>query len=240
MTVAPSEINQLHQHDDADVSNYAHHHTLGTSPGQASPGNHNHDGVNSIEISGKSVYTSTWRWTTATSGAPSSGYVGGNTGAWNTITHVRINKTNRDGASVPGGTGIVGSDIYLQDKGDSGKYGRYGITAVVDNGTWLDLTVSHVGSGGTPPANNADTLVSFILSSGGGGGGGGGGAGFRALAYERWRLNSTFSVSNASYVNLGNLALDTDSSNDPDSVINGSATSTDNIFTCTLAGLYAF
>jgi hypothetical protein len=47
------ESNLDHGQDDADSSPRAHHHTLGTSRNQASPGNHIHDGISSPKLGAK-------------------------------------------------------------------------------------------------------------------------------------------------------------------------------------------
>lgn len=47
---SPAEVNDFHLNSDRDSSATAQHHTLGTNPYQASPGNHNHDGKNSARI----------------------------------------------------------------------------------------------------------------------------------------------------------------------------------------------
>lgn len=44
------EVNFFHLNSDKDAGPTALHHTLGLGPGQASPGNHNHDGRNSLKI----------------------------------------------------------------------------------------------------------------------------------------------------------------------------------------------
>jgi hypothetical protein len=50
-TPNPSEeVNFFHLNSDKDAGPTALHHTLGLGPGQASPGNHNHDGRNSLKI----------------------------------------------------------------------------------------------------------------------------------------------------------------------------------------------
>lgn len=41
------EVDNFHTNSDVDLRAEAQHHTLGSSPTQASPGNHNHDGGNS-------------------------------------------------------------------------------------------------------------------------------------------------------------------------------------------------
>lgn len=44
------EVNDFHDNDDVDGSPQSHHHSLGPNKGQASPGNHTHDGGSSQEI----------------------------------------------------------------------------------------------------------------------------------------------------------------------------------------------
>lgn len=43
-TGSGADVNRLHDYDDVDNSLLSHHHTLGSLPGQASPGDHIHDG----------------------------------------------------------------------------------------------------------------------------------------------------------------------------------------------------
>jgi hypothetical protein len=47
---SPQLVAKLHQRDDTDASKNAHHHSLGPSANQASPGNHNHDGTSSTQL----------------------------------------------------------------------------------------------------------------------------------------------------------------------------------------------
>lgn len=51
--LSPGEVNKLHARDDVDVSFRSHHHTLGIKSGQAAPGDHIHNGVNSKRIGAK-------------------------------------------------------------------------------------------------------------------------------------------------------------------------------------------
>jgi hypothetical protein len=44
------EVNALHINSDKDSSTQAQHHTLGIKPTQASPGNHSHNGKDSVRI----------------------------------------------------------------------------------------------------------------------------------------------------------------------------------------------
>lgn len=48
--LGPSEINQLHSRDDKDISDEAHHHSLGYGHNQSSPGDHTHDGSRSRKL----------------------------------------------------------------------------------------------------------------------------------------------------------------------------------------------
>lgn len=48
--LSSEEVNALHTNSDKDSSAGAQHHTLGTKPTQASPGNHTHNGVDSPRI----------------------------------------------------------------------------------------------------------------------------------------------------------------------------------------------
>lgn len=47
---APKVVSEFHTNDDVDSSSEAHHHTLGPNANQASPGYHNHDGSNSVQL----------------------------------------------------------------------------------------------------------------------------------------------------------------------------------------------
>ena len=44
------EVEDFHTNSDVDLRAEALHHTLGSNPSQASPGDHNHDGSNSALI----------------------------------------------------------------------------------------------------------------------------------------------------------------------------------------------
>lgn len=69
ITNDPKSVDQGHSNSDVDSSKFAQHHTLGYTPGQASPGNHVHDGSQSKQISAGDLlelsvsavsYTPTW------------------------------------------------------------------------------------------------------------------------------------------------------------------------------------
>lgn len=44
------EVERFHRNSDADGNNDSKHHTLGHEPGQASPGDHTHDGGSSLQL----------------------------------------------------------------------------------------------------------------------------------------------------------------------------------------------
>lgn len=48
--VPPEVVKAFHKRSDVDSSAQAIHHTLGQKSGQASPGDHNHDGANARRI----------------------------------------------------------------------------------------------------------------------------------------------------------------------------------------------
>lgn len=111
------------------------------------------------------AYSATWRWTTNTVDAATSGVVGVNAATWAAVTQVNINTVTRDGidASSFFVKIKVDDDIYLQQRADATHYGRFNIAgAPIDHGTWWAWPVSLVEAGGVPPANNADTGVSFL------------------------------------------------------------------------------
>lgn len=60
------EVDDFHTNSDVDLRTESHHHTLGPTPTQASPGNHIHDGGSSpLLLSGYTISGSrnsdTWR-----------------------------------------------------------------------------------------------------------------------------------------------------------------------------------
>lgn len=48
--VTNAQLGNLHSRSDLDSSSFAQHHTLGSNPKQASPGNHSHGGTDSYKI----------------------------------------------------------------------------------------------------------------------------------------------------------------------------------------------
>lgn len=110
------------------------------------------------------AYSGTWRWTTSTIDAATSGRVGINTTDWASVTQVNVNETTYGGSDVSAFMDKlkIGDNIYLQEKTNAANYGRYDITAITDQGTWRAFTVTLVSSGGVLPANNADVDISFL------------------------------------------------------------------------------
>ena len=53
--IPAQEVNLFHLNSDRDAGPTAQHHTLGLNPGQASPGNHTHDGRNSKRVELKNL-----------------------------------------------------------------------------------------------------------------------------------------------------------------------------------------
>lgn len=48
----PDQVNEFHRYDDSDNAPESHHHTIGTDPNQASPGDHRHNGKDSYLLYG--------------------------------------------------------------------------------------------------------------------------------------------------------------------------------------------
>jgi hypothetical protein len=61
-TSAPSaeEVNIFHTSSDVDKSAISQHHTLGTLSTQASPGDHNHDGISSKRLNFSDIDGGLW------------------------------------------------------------------------------------------------------------------------------------------------------------------------------------
>lgn len=52
----PGSVDQFHTNDDVDSSKIAHHHTIGISQNQVSPGTHIHDGIDSRATALEALY----------------------------------------------------------------------------------------------------------------------------------------------------------------------------------------
>jgi hypothetical protein len=123
------------------------------------------------------VVSDDWKWSTATSGAPASGYIQANNADPALVTELSISETSQSGDAVPALDQLVpGSVIYVQDKDDGTKWARYEVSgAVVDAGTYRTIPVTYLDSAGVI-ANDEVVTVQISTGSSGGGGGGGGGA----------------------------------------------------------------
>lgn len=130
--------------------------------------------VPAMDIGGATL-NGEWRWNTGTSGDPGNGSLGIDTAAWATATALRFNKTTNLGVDASGlllNKVSVGDILYLQQKDDATRWGRYSVkTAGVDNGTYVTIAVTWIKDGTAVPANNRPMTV--IASFGGSGGGAG-------------------------------------------------------------------
>jgi len=124
------------------------------------------------------VVSDDWKWSTATSGAPASGYIQANNADPTLVTELSISETSQSGDAVPALDQLVpGAVIYVQDKDDGTKWARYEVSgAVVDAGTYRTIPVTYLDSAGVIANDEVVTVQISTGSSGGGGGGGGGGA----------------------------------------------------------------
>jgi hypothetical protein len=150
-----------------------------------------------------SYYTETWNWTTKTTDAAASGQVGNNVTDWN-AAFININEKtsgNRDMTPAFGDLFVQGNQLLIQQKTDATKFGRYTISGSgADMGNWWQFPVTLTNSGGTPPAGNADTLVTVLVK-----GGGGGLAEAPADGQLYGRLNSAWAAEH----NIGRVMFDT-------------------------------
>lgn len=100
-------------------------------------------------------------FSTNTASPPANGEVRVNNAAWNGVTHIYVNKTDRNGNNLAPllQTLIPGTYVKIyREAAPSTVFMNAWVTAVTDNGTWLDLTVSYqVGAGA--PVNSAFQLV---------------------------------------------------------------------------------
>lgn len=113
--------------------------------------------------------TGTWSWTTATAGAPNAGKVGVNHATLSLVTEIRIAvmTTHQADFTVLLTTLQAGDIVYMQDKNDSTRRGRYQLTApgTLQDPTWMTLPVTVIGVGTNPFANNQDVGVSFTVGA---------------------------------------------------------------------------
>jgi len=123
---------------------------------------------------GGGALTGEWTWTTSTgTGSVSSGQIGIDTAAWSTATIIRMNKTTNLGVDASNFIAKfnVGDTLYLQQKDDAARWGRYTVrAAVTDNGTWMSIPVTWIKDGTTMPANNQRMIVTLVIGGAAGGG----------------------------------------------------------------------
>jgi len=110
------------------------------------------------------TYTNTWKWTTATTPPPASGRVQIDNASMALATHIFLHKTNAAGTdlALQVGKAKVGDSLLLQERTDANHWGKYQISAITDNTTWMDVTVTVLTSSGTAIQNNADTDVTLL------------------------------------------------------------------------------
>ena len=111
------------------------------------------------------LYNQTWVWTTKTADASLTGQIGINAATWAAATVVNVSEFNKDGADTAFYLNRVqaNDELYVQQKTDSTRYGRYKVVSVIDQGAWRAYTVTPVSNAGTIPAGNADTAFLIIV-----------------------------------------------------------------------------
>src|SRR5215475_2141744 len=115
---------------------------------------------------GQSSSVIDYRFSTATVAPPASGYVALNNATASAASLIWIHYTtnaNND-LTVVIKSLQVGSNLYLQDKGDSTRFAKYQITATpVDNGTYAAVAVTWVSSGtGAAFTNNESIYLGLV------------------------------------------------------------------------------
>lgn len=102
--------------------------------------------------------------------------IGGSNTAWNTITQINVSKHNITGDDVGALLLAVnpGDTIRVEAVGDPTQFANYTVSsAPSDVLSWVIYPVALISSGGSPPADGAQTLLTlpdWPVDSGGGGG----------------------------------------------------------------------
>lgn len=113
---------------------------------------------------GSQTVSGVWTWTTAAT--PASGRVTVNGATWAAATAVYIAKVSTDNRDMTNVLRAIkaGDGLYLQDSGDSTKWGRFDVTAAgLDLGDYYSFPVTYHASAGALPANNrATTVAAFV------------------------------------------------------------------------------
>lgn len=107
------------------------------------------------------IFRGEWKWTTGI-GAPASGHIGMNAAPWTTATQVSISELTDPGTDISNIIALTmpGDLIYIQDKNDATKWGRFTLTAMpTDQGTWRSIPVTPLDNGALIANNSVSTVV---------------------------------------------------------------------------------
>jgi len=133
------------------------------------------DVANTLTISSPTAVSLTGQWrfdSTTTMANPGNGDIRLNNAVMASVTQIAIAELSNSGVDTQNylATLRVNDTFYLQDEDDATKFGRFVINAPpTDNGTWWQLSVTHVNSGaGGTPSNNQICRIAFLLNNGGG------------------------------------------------------------------------
>jgi hypothetical protein len=88
--------------------------------------------------------------------------VGLDAGTWAAATKVNLHEKTTDNRDTSNFLPLLknGSELYLQQKTDATRWGRYTVTVPgTDMGDWWQFTVTLIASSGAVPGGNADTTV---------------------------------------------------------------------------------
>jgi len=108
--------------------------------------------------------SSPFRASTNTSAPPASGQNRWNTATQNLATKLFMSFTNANGTDIKAFlnlTVVVGSRILFQLQTDQGQFQNWDVTAVVDQGTYLEIDVTLLGDAGGNYGNNNNILAVF-------------------------------------------------------------------------------
>jgi len=101
-----------------------------------------------------------WLWNTSTViSDPGTGNILGNAAGFATITVFAISTTRSDGGSAPSLSFNVGD--FIQFRTSASRFVRYYVTAIVNNGTWMQLTVVLISGAGTPVSLEQVNIANF-------------------------------------------------------------------------------
>src|SRR3954468_4105924 len=114
------------------------------------------------------AYTNDWRWSSQAP-PPINGQVRTDTRDWATATHVFISNKTDAGLDV-GSTLLqlaIGTTLDISHRTDPTRTVRYTVRAApVSQGTYVDIPVTYVQSGGTLPISGTLCTVAMVLPSG--------------------------------------------------------------------------